>query len=259
MSVFVTGDIHGDPRRLNTESFYEQKQFSSNQDENIVIILGDFGLIWSRDSENKQEKYYLDWLEQKSFTTVFVDGNHENHVRLATYPVKQWHGGLVHEIRPHVLHLMRGEMFDIEGRNFFAFGGASSHDVSDGILDYEDSDWREQARKLDKQYKFMYRVKGLSWWQEELPTEAEMQHGFDTLEKYGNKVDFIISHSPSTSELYLMGGRWLYEPDVLTNYLDEVKARASFDYKKHLFGHMHVNKAINTQNICIYEQIIQIL
>ena len=105
----------------------------------------------------------------------------------------------------------------------------------------------------------MYRVKGLSWWQEELPTEAEMQHGFDTLEKYGNKVDFIISHSPSTSELYLMGGRWLYEPDVLTNYLDEVKARASFDYKKHLFGHMHVNKAINTQDICIYEQIIQIL
>ena len=67
MSVFVTGDIHGDPRRLNTGSFYEQKQFSGDQDENIVIILGDFGLIWSRDSENKQEKYYLDWLEQKSF------------------------------------------------------------------------------------------------------------------------------------------------------------------------------------------------
>ena len=74
MSVFVTGDIHGDPRRLNTGSFYEQKQFSGDQDENIVIVLGDFGLIWSRDSENKQEKYYLDWLEQKSFTTVFVDG-----------------------------------------------------------------------------------------------------------------------------------------------------------------------------------------
>ena len=105
MSVFVTGDIHGDPRRLNTESFYEQKQFSGDKDENIVIILGDFGLIWSRDSENKQEKYYLDWLEQKPFTTVFVDGNHENHVRLATYPVKQWHGGLVHEIRPLCQHV----------------------------------------------------------------------------------------------------------------------------------------------------------
>lgn len=259
MSVFVTGDIHGDPRRLNTESFFEQKQFSGNKDENIVIILGDFGLIWSREKESKQETYYLDWLESKPFTTVFVEGNHENHVRLKTYPEKEWHGGMVHEIRPHVLHLMRGEMFEIEGKRFFAFGGASSHDIRDGILDYADPDWKNKAKNLDKQYKFMYRIKGLSWWPEELPTSEEMKHGFDTLEKYDNQVDFIISHSPSTSELYLMGGKGLYEPDVLTNYLDDVKFRTSFSYKKHLFGHMHVNKAVNTQDICIYEQIIQIL
>lgn len=257
MSVFVTGDIHGDPRRLNTESFYEQKQFSGDQDENIVIILGDFGLIWSRDSENKQEKYYLDWLEQKPFTTVFVDGNHENHVRLATYPVKQWHGGLVHEIRPHVLHFMRGEMFEIEGKRFFAFGGASSHDVSDGILDYEDPKWRDQAKELDHQGKYMYRVNGLTWWSEELPNETEMQHGLEIIKKYDNKVDYILTHSPSTSELYLMGGKGLYEPDVLTNYLEEIKV--SVDYKRHLFGHMHLNKAINDRDICLYEQIVRIL
>ena len=275
MLLHIFGDTHG-PLEINK---INPKRFLGRAltDNDAIVICGDFGFPFmptdciSEDAlkESGAEHYCIkyarayrqniDWLKTFPCNILFVDGNHENHVRLATYPVKQWHGGLVHEIRPHVLHLMRGEMFDIEGRNFFAFGGASSHDVSDGILDYEDSDWREQARKLDKQYKFMYRVKGLSWWQEELPTEAEMQHGFDTLEKYGNKVDFIISHSPSTSELYLMGGRWLYEPDVLTNYLDEVKARASFDYKKHLFGHMHVNKAINTQDICIYEQIIQIL
>ena len=141
MAVYVTGDLHGDPTRLSKDNFYEQKDFSGNKDENIVIILGDFGLVWQRE-ETKNEKYWLDWLNRKPFTTVFVDGNHENHKRLATYPIKQWHGGKVHEIRPNVLHLMRGELFTIEDKKFFAFGGASSHDIQDGILDYNDEDWR---------------------------------------------------------------------------------------------------------------------
>lgn len=28
LSVWVTGDIHGNPIRLSTENFYEQKEFS---------------------------------------------------------------------------------------------------------------------------------------------------------------------------------------------------------------------------------------
>lgn len=103
----------------------------------------------------------------------------------------------------------------------------------------------------------MYRVKGLTWWSEELPNETEMQHGLEIIKKYDNKVDYILTHSPSTSELYLMGGKGLYEPDVLTNYLEEIKV--SVDYKRHLFGHMHLNKAINDRDICLYEQIVRIL
>lgn len=572
MAVFVTGDIHGNPIRLNKDSFYEQKDFSGNKDENTVIILGDFGLVWNRDEESKQEKYWLDWLNQKPFTTVFVDGNHEcvnaksdvltehgwmnikevykkedirianvdlnthklyfdypldkirkysekiidfnginykqsvtpnhdvlidgkkirakelldkniyeeqlrfnlyeeecgiditpemieilttivmdativdyklknpnsnkiriqyhfkkkrkityvmnildeanihytvrtgknddtyicihgddgrmlynllnrkkelpryfvnmnrkqfqhlfhaiaqtdgtpiyNNViwrttskndmdivqelcvkhnydmrvkyaenmsgyskngkpqyicsfgflknihrkinilqrdyndyaycftmprgtlitryencacitgncfnRLYSYPIKEWHGGKVHEIRSNVLHLMRGEVFTIEDKKFFAFGGASSHDIQDGILDYDN--WKSEAKKLEQQGKYMFRVRGLSWWNEELPTTEEMQHGIDNLKEHNNKVDYILSHSPSTSELYLMGGKGLYETDVLTNYLEEVKAAT--EYKKHLFGHMHVNQAINDKDICLYEQIVRIL
>lgn len=40
MSVFVTGDIHGDPRRLNTESFYEQKQFLVIRTKILLSFLG---------------------------------------------------------------------------------------------------------------------------------------------------------------------------------------------------------------------------
>ena len=256
----MKGAIFGNPERLGVHSFYEQKEFiknRENKDDNTVIILGDFGLVWNRDGESKQEKYWLDWLENKSFTTVFVDGNHSNHPQLFTYPKKEWHGGKVHEIRPHVLHLMRGEVFTIEDKKFFAFGGASSHDIQDGILDYDDEDWREEAKKLDKQGKYMYRVKGLSWWEEELPTEQEMQHGLDVLEENNNIVDYILSHSPSTSELYLMGAQDSYQSDILTDYLDDIKAKT--EYKRHFFGHMHWDKAINDKDVCLYEQIVRIL
>ena len=76
----------------------------------------------------------MDWLDCKSFTTLFVDGNHENFDRLYEYPVEEWHGGKVHKIRPSVIHLMRGQIFEIEGKSIFTFGGASSHDIDGGIL-----------------------------------------------------------------------------------------------------------------------------
>lgn len=90
---------------------------------------------------------------------------------------------------------------------------------------------------------------------EELPTEEEMQHGLEALKRHDNKVDFLLTHSPSTSELILMGGKGLYELDILTDYLEKIKAVC--DYERHFFGHMHVNRAINEKDICLYEQIIR--
>lgn len=256
--IFITGDIHGDPRRFNVESFYEQKEML-NHEENYVIILGDFGLIWDRDGENKYEKYWLDWLENKPFTTLFIDGNHESFDRLYTYPVKEWHGGKVHEIRPHVLHLMRGEVFTIEDKKFFAFGGASSHDIQDGILDPDDYDtydeFREVWKQWDNEYR-MFRVKGYTWWPQELPTEEEMQNGWDNLKKHDNKVDFILSHCGVASTVALIG-QGLFEQDILTKYLENI--RSKINYAHWFMGHYHINKQISNKDIIIYEQIIRIV
>ena len=77
MGIFITGDIHGDPTRLSNHNFEIQKDFEPNsQEKNYVIISGDFGLIWDYKGENKNEKYWLDWLENRNFTTLFIDGNH---------------------------------------------------------------------------------------------------------------------------------------------------------------------------------------
>lgn len=260
MGIYVTADIHGNPfSRFSTDAFYEQKEFSKNKDENVCIVLGDFGIIWQNDGESPEEKWKLDWLESKPFTTVFVDGNHDNHPRIYTYPIKEWNGGLVHEIRPHVLHLIRGEIYTIEGKKFFAFGSASSNDIQDGILDPDDFDNYDEFKKTWKQWdkqRKMFRVKGITWWDTELPNQDEMNNGIANLEKHNWKVDYIITHSPPASVIALLG-HGLYEQDVLTKYLEEI--RCNTEYKRHFMGHMHINKALNDKDILLYEQIIRIV
>lgn len=252
--IYITGDCHSDFRRFSTDIFPEQKEMTK---DDVVIITGDFGGVWYQENSEyiKKENYWLDWLDSKPFTTVFVCGNHENFDRLYSYPIKEWNGGKVHEIRPSVLHLMRGEVFTIEDKKFFAFGGASSHDISDGILDYEDPDWRYKAKALDKQGKYMYRIKGLSWWTQELPTEKEMHNGINNLAAHGNKIDFLLTHSPSASVTALMG-HGMYKQDILTKYLEEI--RCNTEYTRWFFGHMHKNQQVNDKDICLYEQIIRI-
>ena len=253
-TIWLTGDTHSDVRRLNNESFYEQKEFT-NQDENFVIVLGDFGLVWEAE-ESRNETYWLNWMENKNFTTLFCDGNHENFDRLNSMPVTEWHGGSVHRIRPHVLHLMRGQVFNILGKKFFTFGGARSHDISDGILDAADPEWKEKSKELKKDGKYMYRVKGLSWWEQELPTEEEMQTGYDNLAKNDYKVDYVLTHSPCTSDLMLMKNGTC-ETDVLTDYLEEVRCQT--DYREWYFGHMHENRVVSDKGICLFEQMMRML
>lgn len=245
--IYVTGDCHGEwLQRFNVRSFYEQK-YMNKKEENFVICLGDFG-IWH---DTNQERYNLDWLEEKPFTTLFVDGNHENFDRLYDMPVSEWRGGKVHFIRPSVIHLMRGQVFNINGKTFWTFGGASSHDIRDGVLEKDDpriKKWRYMSTKL-------FRVNHLSWWKEELPSEDEMTEGRKNLENINNKVDFIVTHCGATSSMALYS-HGEYKPDILTNYLEEI--RQKIDFGRWFMGHYHTNYAINDKEIILYEQIVRI-
>jgi hypothetical protein len=246
--IYITGDTHGDIRRFNTDSFFEQKEMTK---DDYVIVLGDFGMIWDWEGESRDEQYWLDWLEKKSFTTLFIDGNHENHDRLNDMPVEKWHGGKVHKIRPSIIHLMRGQVFDIEGLKVFTFGGASSHDISDGIL--EPGDWRIHywGRQSDK----FFRINKQTWWERELPTEEEMKEGIQNLEQVNWTVDFILTHCASSNTTRELRGKQ-YELDYLTDYLQDIKEKLT--YKKWFFGHHHMDIEINDKEICLFEQILRV-
>ena len=66
-----------------------------------------------------------------------------------SYPEEEYAGGRVHRIGTNLRHLMRGELFTIEGKKIFAFGGGESIEKED-------------------------RVKAGKWWEREMPTLEEM-------------------------------------------------------------------------------------
>lgn len=242
--IFVTGDCHMEYQKFNMANFPEQKNLTR---EDYMIICGDFGL-WD---DSKEQRYWLDWLSNKSFTLLFVDGNHENFHLLNSYEITKWHGGKIHRIRENLIHLMRGQVYEIDQKKIFTFGGAQSHDVSGGILDPLDSDFKTKKRWLNKE-NLPYRVKGLSWWEEEMPSKEEYEEGFRNLSINKWKVDYIITHCCS-SNIQATFGHGLYKKNELTNYLEEVLKNLTF--KKHYFGHYHDDRAIGEKYRMMFNDI----
>ena len=241
--IIVTGDIHGNPfQRLNVENFPEGKTFTK---EDYVIILGDFGLVWDNSA---MELACLDWLENKPWTTLFIDGNHENYDLLNKFPIEEWGGGRVQKIRSSVIHLLRGEVYDIGGYKFLAMGGARSHDIQDGVLEVGDPRikiWKKDDFKL-------FRINHISWWEEEIPNEEERKNALKNLAENDYKVDYILTHEAPSSDVVLMD-HLLYHPDEYSKWL-EMEIRQKVKYKKWFFGHYHLNLDVNEKETCLFER-----
>ena len=136
----------------------------------------------------------------------------------------EWHDGKVHRIRPHVLHLMRGQIFELESYRFFTMGGAKSHDIEDGILEPDAPDFERRLMMLQRKPRARYRVNHISWWAQELPSDEEYAEARRNLDAVGWEVDYIITHCAPTS-IALMGSRH-NEADRLTDFLQEVQGKS---------------------------------
>ena len=135
--IYITGDTHGDFTRFSAKRLRRTGMELTKED--YIIICGDFGLCWAKD---KTFEYHCKNFAEKPYTILWVQGNHENYDMIGEYPLEEWHGGKArHIIRDKVILLERGQVFEIEGKSFFAFGGASSHDIQGGILDRQTVDY----------------------------------------------------------------------------------------------------------------------
>lgn len=130
--IYITGDCHGRFGRFMSGGFSCCPDLTEND---TVIVCGDLGLLWAKGESFEQD---CEFFAKQSFTLLWVQGNHENYNMIDEYPVEKWHGGKVrHIVRDKVILLERGQVFDIEGKRYFTFGGAQSHDISGGVLDTE--------------------------------------------------------------------------------------------------------------------------
>lgn len=231
MSIYITGDTHGgiDIAKIHTKNFPQGKHLTRND---YLIVTGDFG-IWS----DKKTSEFLSWLTtKKKFTVLFVEGNHEDYNYLKTFPIVSKFNNKVRQISDSIFQLMRGEIYNIEGKTFFAFGGARSID-------------RYTANRQE----------GIDWFPEEESSYEEENRALDNLNKHNNKVDYIISHTCSKStavELSKLLGFYIEEFDNQNKFFEHIKN--TIQYTGWFFGHFHTDLQINKKEIVLYKKILNL-
>ena len=232
--ILILGDCHGSLDNFDQlrADFVNEYEFTK---DDYVIVTGDFGFIWHQPNTygHKFEQVTLDAINEYPFTTLFVDGNHENFGQLSSYPVVEWHGGRVHKIRDSVLHLMRGEVFNINDKKFFVFGGGLS---------------------VDKAYRTPYKT----WWPEEEPSKVEYDNAVANLESINWQPDYIITHvMPNSYAKEFYGGR--YHPGDRTSYMCNDFLLQCYGYKKWYCGHYHADVAMRPDFQICYKQWYEVM
>ncbi|OQA48725.1 MAG: hypothetical protein BWY47_00929 [Bacteroidetes bacterium ADurb.Bin302] len=233
--IYLTGDIHGDIT-IFTPPYFPQSHMMTEND--YVIQLGDFGCFW-KNPPSKEEIENLKFFDKQQYTTLFIDGNHENFPLLYSYPVVDFMGGKAHKINDHLYHLMRGNVYMIDGKKFFTFGGGLS---------------------IDKKY----RIPGISWWKEEYPSKTEEKHALMTLEQHNFHVDYVLTHAAPLSILEYMIDNYMFKPifgeektnDYVSKFLEYVFSKITFDHW--YFGHYHFTGEINSKFTALYQHITRL-
>ena len=226
MSFIISGDTHGTLDLGKIVKFFDEHE-GEYHDDDYLIICGDVavcGFIASDEAETRKV------LRNLPVTTLFVDGNHENFEQLNSYYVDTWNGGKAHFIESRIIHLMRGQVYDIDSTRFFTFGGAYS---------------------IDKES----RAEGITWFPEEMPNREEYEEGWKNLEKVDFQVDYIITHTGPRDVVAAMGYGELSDDEVeLRQYLQRVADNTDFD--AWYFGHFHEDAVVEDMFYCLYDELI---
>ena len=221
--LYITGDTHG-------EWDSRKKFLQSLPSENTVICLGDLGWSW--------DEYHIRTFQPKC-EWLSVLGNHENYSIIETLPIIEKYGGKVRQLKPNIFYLLNGEMYEIESKKFFVFGGALS---------------------IDKHWRKPY----VSWWPQEQPTTDEYYHALNILEKNDWKFDYLLTHTAETELVQTVLGTTDTVNDSTEKMIQELKYQIrdhNGSFKEHFFGHLHQFwKGENDTYTwyCLYKQILNL-
>ena len=211
--IYIMSDIH---ESMEFEAF--NNYISEDHADDLLIILGDVGLKLEDTEENKRFTQYF--LSAKC-PIALVDGNHENFDYLYSFPVEDWNGGKVHRITENIVHLMRGNIFRLEGQYYLVFGGCKS---SEG--------WKATGK----------------WFPQEEANDEEYALAYENLKRYQYQVDYILTHKYNKDPLDPYGVPKLQE---FTAFIDE-----KVDFKKWYSGHCHQNLVLDERHQTVYDNLV---
>lgn len=214
--IYVTGDTHGDMSRLKGLPLHRK---------DTLIVAGDFGFLWKDD---RAERRALKQIGNLPFTTLFIDGTHENFTALERYPATYYGGAECRRLGKRLYWVRRGQVAVLEDRRIFLMGG--------GDTPFEDG-----------------REPGVNWWAEESPSEQEREDARYLLSCVGNQVDFVITHEPP-QRLHAFLDLSSAETTPLRGFLDEVAEQTSFTHW--YFGSIHKDKRVTPLYTAVFRETI---
>lgn len=203
--IYLTGDLHGDMSDKRIDFF------KSLNEEDILIILGDAGIY-----------FYLHKIEEWNnlnlqCQTIALRGNHDNTFILHDMKKINFLGAKCYKLNNNTFIPKEGEIFTLNNKKFFVFGGALSIDKA-------------------------WRTLGFDYWPDEQPNRADYQNAINNLKKVNWNIDYFLAH-----DIYRdIAKRMFYINDIIdsstSTMLGEIESQIKINGGKpyeYFFGHWH--------------------
>lgn len=216
--IYITGDTHGLIDFPKLKHYFKHRYVSRHD---VLIILGDAGMVWSEEDCCIQDYEYL------GPTVLFIDGNHENFDLLEQFPIVERFDAKVHYLDRDVFHVLRGEILRINGLSFLCLGGATS---------------------IDKEY----RIPGISWWEEEHIRDKDVTRAIENVKNQGGGVDYVLTHCAPSRIVKSMFG---FSSDSDSEQLSLLQESIGFSHW--FFGHYHFDRSRGKFR-CFYNDVLEI-
>lgn len=235
--IYICADTHGlmDIKKIKNLIATKQPDYSD-----YIIICGDVGIGWN----DEITKELIEFYESLGTNILFIDGNHENFIKLRNYTFENWNGGVSYKISEHIRFLERSQIFNICGKNFLTLGGGNSHDIE-------------------------HRVEGVDWFKEENILKADVDMAIERVRMRNLKIDYILTHTPNQIFADLLYDRFTqcgedFPPFLQNKYINNESGKRlnivanKIKFKKWFCGHWHIDESIG-KYVMLYENIVEIL
>lgn len=210
----IVGDMHG-----NLSAAIAAMDFAKSYNVKTLFQLGDWGFMWHGHGKDRLVKLNMlaSELRARGQHMYFIDGNHDWHPELRSMPLSDWPNT--------VTYCKRG--------SYLTLRNTDGKDVVVGFMG--------GAASIDKKY----RIEGVSWWHEEVPTDHDIPPV---------KLDVLMTHDAPELPPGLNGYKF---DDDISKYVkdsrDAIAKAVELTKPSKLFhGHYHMSYRAKYVDTAVY-------